>query len=146
MEEINHWTTLFFSTCKISIIWLHSTDSEFNTFDVKLSVSTICLTVIFQLSGAEESSENRLCHRQTKALETLIPLCVFSSSCLFFICDLPSSTQTIMYVSCSALSPKLKLKPLFIFNKSPLNTRCLFIVRANVSNLSQIDVRFVMDR
>jgi len=50
-----------------------------------------------------------------------------------------------MYVRCSALSPKLILKLLLFFYRFPLNARSLFIVRANVSNLSQIDVRFVMD-
>ena len=72
-------------------------------------------------------------------------LCVFSSS-LVSISDLPNPSQTCMYVRCSALSPKLILKPLFIFDYFPLNARCLFIVRASISNLSQIDVRFVTDR
>ena len=36
--------------------------------------------------------------------------------------------------------------PFFIFNQFPLNARYLFIVRTNVSNLSQIAVRFVKDR
>ena len=38
-------------------VWQAPSCSEFNTFNVKLSMITVCLPVIFKLSGAEESSE-----------------------------------------------------------------------------------------
>ena len=37
--------------------------TEFNTLNVKLSLVMVCLPVMFYLSGAEQSSEKRLCHR-----------------------------------------------------------------------------------
>ena len=82
----------------------------YDAFDVKLSVITVCLTVNFEQSGAKESTETRMCHRQTKALETLLPLCVFSSCCLVLVGDLPSSTQRYMNICCYALSSNLILR------------------------------------
>ena len=49
---------------------------------------------------------------------------------------------------CALLSliHKTHIKTAFYFDQFPLNTRCLFIVCSNVSNLSQIDFRFLTYR
>ena len=44
--------------CSVNILC-----SEYNTLDVKLSVIMVCLPAMFELSGAEKTCENRLCHR-----------------------------------------------------------------------------------
>ena len=114
--------------------------SEFNTFNVKLFVITVCLPVIF------EFIEPRNLLKPICAIDRL-RLCkhcyhYVSSSCLVSIGDFPSSTQRCLYVRCSALSPK----PLFNSDQFPLNARCFFIVWVNISNLSKNYVRFVADR
>ena len=43
-------------------VWRAPCCSEFNTFDVKLSVIMVCLPAMFELSEADKTSENSLCH------------------------------------------------------------------------------------
>ena len=121
-------------------------NSEFNTFNVKLSVITICPPVIFELSVPRNLLKTfcaihrlRLWKHCYHSVSFRVVVCSSSVTCL-------TLDKDVMYVRCSTSSPKLKLKPLFILDKYMLNPRCLFMVHANVSNLSQIDVRFVADR
>ena len=119
---------LFHSTIPLTV-WRVSCCSGFNTIGFKLSVITVCLPVIFELIGTEESSET-VC-----AIYILIlwKHCLFPSSCLVSIGDLPSFVQINVYVRCCVLSPTLIWIPLFISNQFPLNARCLFIIHAAVS-------------
>jgi len=68
---------MLFRSATTVTVWREPCCSEFNTIDVKLSVIMVCLPAMFELSGTEKTSENRLCHRWTNALETLLPLCLF---------------------------------------------------------------------
>ena len=93
-------------------------------------------------------------------INNLKPICVIDrpmlwKHCYHFVCFpvgiwSPSVTcldlhKDICGLCCSALSSHLKLKLHFMSDQFPLNARYLFTVHANVSNLSQINVRFVTD-
>ena len=119
-------TVMLFRSAIPLTVWRAPCGSKFDTFDVKLSVITVCLPVNFEFSGPRNLLKP-IC-----AIDRL-RLCkhcyhYVSSSCLVSIGDFPSSTQRCLYVRCSALSPK----PLFNSDQFPLNARCFFIVWVNI--------------
>ena len=138
-------TAMLFRSAIILTVWQATSCSEFNTFNVKLSVITVCFPVIFKLSGPRNVLKIVCAIDRLRIWKHCLTTMCLSSSCLVSISEWPSPTQSCLFVRCSALSPKLIFKPLFNSDQFQLNARCLFIVRANVSNLSKIYVRFVAD-
>jgi len=139
-------TAMLFRSAIILTVWQATSCSEFNTFNVKLSVITVCFPVIFKLSGPRNVLKIVCAIDRLRIWKHCLTTMCLSSSCLVSISEWPSPTQSCFFVRCSALSPKLIFKPLFNSDQFQLNARCLFIVRANVSNLSKICVIFVADR
>ena len=138
-------TAILFHSAITLTVWQAPSCCEFNTFNIKLSVITICRLVIVEHSGLRNLLNTVCAIDRPRLWKHCYHSCVFLVV-VVSIGDLPSSAHICLFVLCSDLSPKLILKPLFNSDQLPLNARCLFIVRANVSNLSQIYVRFVADR
>ena len=113
------------------IVWQAPSLCEFNMFNFKLSVITVCLSVIFLAKWGRGIFLTCMCHRLTKALETLLPRCVFSSSCLISSSDLPSSTQTFI---------KTHIKTALC--SWSISVKCKVIVYCSCKCL---DVRFITD-
>ena len=102
------------SQCNTRTVWRAPCCSKFNTFDVKLSVITVCLPVIFELSGPRNLLKT-VC-----AIDRLRKHCYHSVSFPVVVLSpwvtcLSLHKHLRIHVRCSALSPKLILKPLFIF-------------------------------
>ena len=107
--------------------------SEFNTFNVKLSVITVCLTVIFNIVGPRN-------HLKTVCAIHRLRVCKHCYHSMYFPVVVWSPSVTCLALHKTYVGDLLRLYP-----KTHIVTTflCLFIVRANISNL--IDVRLVTD-
>ena len=109
MHFIWRWTYLCcFAVQYPSVCWAPCC-SEFNTINIKLSVITVCLKFLNLVGPRTLLKTVRVIDRRRLWKHWYHSLS-FPVVGLISIGDLPSSTHKIMYVRCSALSPKTPIK------------------------------------
>ena len=109
------------------------------TSDVKDLMIFEELQTPFESHGLSRSSENHLCQRYTCALDTLLQVCVSSSSFLVSTWVFFNSTHYFMCIPCSALARKLITTSQFEFDQLPSYVYKLFIFPANVFKFKHAD-------